>query len=294
MTENIKAIFGKATYPPAWRHYINWLMYGFESLGVLEVQDVPGMNIITCVCPIDIIIDGKTTRVWYDFNDFGERFHPAIIRPGDLYFKVECQEQHLKYGMRSIGHLAGLPKEFLPLQAELKTETEYARDVFFNGRITSGDRIAASAIIAADTGIDSMLMLQPFHGRLAPPAHLAGAVLEYRKFLTEIKRSRINLMLPGLGELTLRITPTLGLGACGLMPKLKTIMPSDHAGCWIEVERDYSDLLDKIHYYLDHENERLEIAANGLRYYEEWLSPESQARHIIRAVKEMEANDEQV
>ena len=74
------------------------------------------------------------------------------------------------------------------------------------------------------------------------------------------------------------------MGVCCLSIKPNCVWVGNPQNCWIEVERDLSDMEEKINYYLAHDDERLQIAANGRAYYDAYVAPEAMARYVIAQV----------
>ena len=52
-----------------------------------------------------------------------------------------------------------------------------------------------------------------------------------------------------------------------------------------EVTNDHADLVDKMKYYLDHDEERKKIAYNGRLWYERNATIIARANHIFKCVK---------
>ena len=55
---------------------------------------------------------------------------------------------------------------------------------------------------------------------------------------------------------------------------------------FVEVQNDNSDLIDKLRYYLEHDEERKEIAYNGRLWYERNSTSVARAKHLFSCVKE--------
>lgn len=244
---------------------------------------------------LDFYYDDKKQRVWYDWSDFQRFVFPEVLvnNTNDLYFKVECNDGHMqRYKIKPIGHgVTDIDIYFNNLEKNRKLVENTNVDILGLFRATSpnpglkSERINACEKII-DLPYNTIIGVDKCSFRPEPSLRLQKNIkMSYNDFLKQTAQSKINLLLPGIGELTWRISETLGIGACGLMPKLTTVLPGNPENCWIEVKRDYSDLLEKIDYYLTHEEERKTIAKNGLKYFEEWLSPQAQVKNIIREIK---------
>ena len=73
----------------------------------------------------------------------------------------------------------------------------------------------------------------------------------------------------------------MGMGCACIRPEPEHQSPGDSSICFIAFKQDMSDFEEKIDYYLIHDREREDIAKAGQRYYDEYLSPEAQAKYIL-------------
>ncbi|RLG15790.1 hypothetical protein DRN69_02455 [Candidatus Pacearchaeota archaeon] len=278
--------------------YYSYLLKGFKDLGCsIEYDKKLNTESINKgffhILAIDIYLNNKKYRIYYDWSDFQLGFKREI-RLNEFYFKVECNLGHIyRYGIYPIGHGVTYCDEYfnnLEMLRELRKKKNYKYNIMFKGRATSpcmgkeSERIKVIKILEKHPEFNSSLLVL-YYTVNRPNYKPVKNKTDYLQFLKEVAHSKINLLLPGVGEFTWRISETLGIGACGLMPKLSSILPGNPKNCWIEVERDYSDLVSKIDYYLKHDEEREIIAKNGLKYFEEWLSPKAQASYILRVLE---------
>ena len=296
----------KVHYPPYFlpdnyrRSYYDFLLRGFQSFDNVEV--VFDKDLVK-KCKADngdhftaIVIDfnGRSVPVYYDWSDFQWRMSREYCTPDALYYKVECGDFHrMKFGMRPIGQGVTDVDEYfdlLPELREIKDSHVYLDDVFARLRATSGapgylsERITALDLIS-QKHIDSDLGIVEMSNRPSAPPHLRREKkLPYDEYLKRSAKSKLNILLPGMGELTWRVTELMGIGCACIMPEISTVLPGNTAGCFIQCRRDYSDLQDQVKYYLEHDNAREAIARNARRYYDKWLSPRAQARHILRDI----------
>jgi glycosyltransferase involved in cell wall biosynthesis len=98
------------------------------------------------------------------------------------------------------------------------------------------------------------------------PENLKGKNLSQSDFLKTIKKSKINLAVEGIGQFTFRHLEIWAMGGFMLSsPSLREILTPLGAkeGVHYAVFEDLDDVVKKIKYYLEHEEEREKIARAG-------------------------------
>ena len=281
-----------------WYHY---LLSGFKELGEVTISKELGKqsHYITgfTVLAIDIDIDGKKTRVWYDFCDFLP-IHTDIMSDGDLYFKIMCHKDYpIKYkNVYPIGQTTASMNYFkmLPnLRSNVKKDS-YAHDVVAIFRATNYKlRRKCIEIIKAQKNWNALSGLCFFRNRPEIPKELMTEKLPFGVHLERQSNSRICVSLSGVGGdagLCWRETEVLGMGGCLLNIESKCLRPGDTEhyknNCQITIKDDLSNLVEQVNYYLEHTEERKQIARNGLDYFNKYLTPKAMATNIINRVRE--------
>ena len=277
--------------------WYNYLLSGFQKFYSVSISDYLAKESYSKlnfqITAIDIELNNKKARVWYDWCDF-RKIHLEIKKPGDYYFKIMLLEGYQYVDkVYPIGQTVSKPKDYFRLLADLRRQKDtknYVRDVFFSGRTTNyAIRTKAVELIKDDTEINSLVGVQDYtSGSKRPPApsKLKMASLNYCQFLNECTKSKICLALPGVGgDWTWRHTEILGLGCCLMTLTPLYLLPGNPKDIFITVARDLRDLTDKIKYFSKHDKEREEIAKRGKEYFEKYLRPEAQAKWIIENIK---------
>lgn len=120
------------------------------------------------------------------------------------------------------------------------------------------------------------------------PMHGGFAFVRYSRFLDEASSSRICIDLPGNGALCFRFIDMLALGCFIIAYPHNTVMPSPliNGEHLVYMKEDMSDLPELVEYYLHHEEERLRIAANAQRYFDNTLSKASLGAYYLRTIIE--------
>ncbi len=163
-----------------------------------------------------------------------------------------------------------VPKIKLPFFKTAKEKFEnlslaYENDVFFLGRIAERnnlrekvwERLRKENFKLAGGLIEKIKTI---------PENLKGKNLSQPDFLKTIKKSKINLAVEGIGQFTFRHLEIWAMGGFMLSsPSLREILTPLGAkeGVHYAVFEDLDDMVKKIKYYLEHEEEREKIARAG-------------------------------
>lgn len=153
-----------------------------------------------------------------------------------------------------------------------------------NQKITSDERIRLLTLVSNQHSLD--LYTASDKGLIAS-ATTHGYIAYYDVMPTVFNRSRININI-SLRSITsgipLRCMDIMGAGGFLLsnyQPELAEFFVPDEEFVYFESE---ADLLNKIQYYLSHENERKQIAYNGWHKIQEYFSYETQFTKIANEV----------
>jgi len=276
---------------PDWYDY---LKSGFVTLGSLvlseELSKISTFKMNFCVAAIDIKINGKATRIWYDWSDF-ETAHKELMRSGDLYFKMQYSLDYIEDRSIYPTGICVIPIDQLQRIMTLrflKDKRDYKYDLLGMFRTTNYDlRRKAVEIIRARNDWKSLSGLKWTTERPEVPRELQVEPLPYFEHLEAQCRSKICLSFPGVGTrfgFNGRFAELTAMGCCVMMPRPEFDMFGTLFKSAIIIERDLSDLEEKVDYYLKHDEEREEIAHNGLEIFDRWLSPRAIALDIVEKV----------
>lgn len=290
-------------YYPTKLPITNWyyyLLHGFEELRDIEIILSPELKKIGYKpMAIDIEVDGRKTRCWYDVEDSCTIFPEVSEKENNLYFKIAYSKM-IKYpkNVVPIPQTASyLIRRYLNELRNLKRKKKYKYDIVGYFRLTN---------FTQRLKIVELLRKQPLKSKLYLIKHTKQNIdrvpkemllekriphLEYWKLLTQAK---INLDITGFkGNISWRKADIMAIGGFCLTENADRILTAPNNFHWEEYKsllltRWYykSDLLDKIYWYLEHDEEREVIAKRGMKYYKEFLSPKAQAQYMINKVKE--------
>lgn len=276
-----------------------WLKLGFKRLGIpvretphnINKFKVPRNPLGPYVYPIKLRFENKSAWVLYDIGTIPKIIHGKhMMGKGRFYFKIHCrlnEDKRIIPAPNSSSRMAYL--EHLEEIRKIKKEKEYKHDM--TGLFWHDDRGLRRKCIETSRkmGLKGPLGLQKFKRGPKVPPGLKEPKLPYFEHLKAQAQSKLNLALPGgmaLPYCSFRHVELWGMGAAVLTIKPDAKLVGEPKDCWVEFKRDMSDFEQIVKYYLTHDAEREKIADNGLRYFEEHLTPEAHAKYIIAKVLE--------
>lgn len=285
------------SFMPGFGDWIYYLKMGFEQLGIPvdwseELRELRRTKYGKKwgLFFYDMIFDDGKLRVWYHTGDFMKEYYQQVVNDGEPYFKIQiAADQNMYPNFFPIGQRTTDMSyfRFLPEMRELAKKKTYKYDIVAMFRATElTNRLKAVQIIKKQSW-GSLAWITDHPARKVPAPWKSLRWLSYREFLASNCQSRLGMNMPGVGPFACRMTETLGMGACCIMPEPDYILPGNPVNCWVEFKRDFSNFVEVVNHYLVNQEERDEIARNGLKYYEEQLSPIGQARHVLRTVTEI-------
>lgn len=308
-----KDFFHGQNTSPIWYEY---LLYGFRELKAnfeehkicpVELHITKRLsdyshNIVVPNNPkhitaIQIVIEGKKYRVWYDWSDF-HHYHPEIRKDGDFYFKTHyTKELDKEPRVYPIGQTVGNLQYLFNIEKlrNLRETNEY--DLVAIYRTTAYDVRLKAVEILKNSNLKTITGLKDFNPGVvrpyAPKEYKVNNLLPYLKHQELLAKSKYVLALPGVdGSRSWRHAEAWGMGAPLIALDLGAKNPGPYQDCYIKVKDDLSDLLEKIEYYNNHEEERLAIAKRGQEYFDDWISPVSMAYRMIDKILESEFDNE--
>ena len=226
---------------------------------------------------VDIEQGGVRRRVWWDWSDF------SVIDPDlpDPCGKIELLKKDLSLGIQATSQitLPGLLDMLYTVRDEPMPAPEW--DVYCVVRSTNyEDRVAVVQMIRAQEHWHAYATLAQTTNRPTVPPEILGKKFPPEENYRNQRHAKICVAPRGIGEKTWRHMETLALGSCLVMNETDCVWPADYTGCCVVVKRDWSDLVEKIDYLLEHEDERAAIARAGMEYWDRHLSPKALARRL--------------
>lgn len=285
------------SFMPGFGDWIYYLKSGLEQLGIpVEMSDEmrhvkrTKYGFAKGLFFFDMIFNDGTQRVWYHTGDFMNEYYQQVVSDKEPYFKIQiAADQEMYPNLFPVGQRTTDMSyfRFLPEMRKLAKKKEYKYDVVAIFRATElKNRLKAVQIIRKQPW-RSLAWMTDHPNRKAPAPWKSSRWLSYKEFLALNCQSRLGMTMPGVGPFTCRMIETLGMGACCIMAEPDWILPGNPVNCWVEFKRDFSNFVEVVNHYLASQEERDEIARNGFKYYEEYLSPLGQARYVLRKVTEL-------
>ena len=248
------------------------LLYGFRQHVKVEiVDDILQEYKGTVIFQIVIGEVARTVAIGYsDYLPIDENCE----RNCDLYFKMQFDQNgyssekvvpggYVPDGKRLYFHLNKLRR--------LRNRRDYTFDV--NGRfgLSYAREIREKAVKILSTQ-DKFT----FQGGMT--------MVSYLEFLKEIARSKICIDMPGLGPFCFRLINYMAIGSCVIAYPHKAILhsPLIDRKHIVYCKEDFSDLNELCEYYLEHNDEREEIAKNARTFFDLNLHKDNLVKYYLR------------
>lgn len=274
-----------------------YLLQGLKEFGEViispELAKLSTFEKGDTITVFDIEINGKKQRIFYDWCDFMVDHQDRAKEHNALYFKIQAYKN-----ITPIGQVVTMMEYLNDLEKlrKIKDYNRYPYDVvgiFSSRRGKNGERrIKSCQIVKEIPHCKSLVGMQrrsPIH---EIPKELLTPKIKYSDYLVKSAQTKLSLVWAGVGEyncaFSWRLTECLGIGNAIITHKHNAIYPNHEYfenNCVIIVNPDLSDLQEKIEYYMEHDEEREQIAKNGREYYEKYLTPRAMAKRIIKEVE---------
>ncbi|MBK8147788.1 MAG: glycosyltransferase family 1 protein [Acidobacteria bacterium] len=252
--------------------WVEVLLYGFRKhIPVEMVGDIPQRYRGTV--NFELIINGRTRRIAIGYSDY-MAIDEDCAETSDLYFKMQFAKRgygidsvvpggYVPDGKRLYHHLGNL--------RELRQRREFRYDVYGRFGLAYAREIREKAC-----GILNRQDRFAFEGGMK--------MVYYLEFLQEVARSKVCIDMPGLGDFCFRLINYLAIGSCVIAYPHRTMLnaPLVDRKHIVYCKEDFSDLVDLCEYYLNHDDEREQIAANAREFFDLYLHKDSLVKYYLR------------
>ena len=243
----------------------------------------------------------RTRRILIDTSD--SNLVPKLYHDNcEIYFKSQFTKNALLLGGKNVAvktmeDQKKMRRFCLSPSTKICQEERFSNfkknfDVFFNGSAWPRDRSLLLNLIKSDQSISFFGGLYnrpdlPFNSVVSDS--LRFKMMNQTENIQAMSSSKICLSMKGNGNNCLRQYEILNLGLFLMVQETQDhfghVDPEDGKHC-VFFKEDGSDLLEKIHHYLDHEDERDEIAKNGKIFFDKHYHPDSMVKYILDVVGE--------
>ena len=255
-----------------WHYSAQWfdpLIAGFKRYVRVEKTHIPQVPKIIIT---RFLYQGRIYPVVIDQSDYLDSIDEEWARKSLLYFKMHYAVGG--YGSANIvpgGFVphSGSVYRYLPYLRKICKDRTYKYDVYsrFSLEFAGGIRQRIHKIISA----------QDFQ-------YGGGASLvRYSRFLREVAQSKICIDVPGNADVCCRLIDYLAVGTCiiGLKPRTVFHAPMVDREHIAFVKPDLSDLASLCNYYLEHSEEREQMAQNGRQFFDKYLHRDQIAAYYL-------------
>ena len=282
-----------------------YLIEGFRRVGLTVLIHTPGPKI--GVTPFSVHFDsGAVVSCGHDIGCLDKahlsqgkgEINPWWKGKADIFFfKVHATPAVLNSAARVFPMPQALGRnEFLPMIEGLRKARKSqkpAYDVFglFTG---GGSRAEACRRIKAGIWTSLVGIGRGRKGEGAPANDVYHPLMEMGGYFKTMATTRLALSVPshGAGDgpwTSYRHVEAWALGVPVLTFKPKNYnvfgAPGAPLPCWVEVEDDFSNLADKVNEALGDADLLRWAGENAARYFDEHLSPEAHAAHVLRTIE---------
>lgn len=260
----------KYEWDPA-RDWVNIVLQGFrEHVKVEIITDIPQPYQGTVV--YQVAINGKVHDVAIGYSDYMP-IDDQCAKQCSLYFKMQFKRGG--YGYPTVipgGYVAEGSNIYFQLGKlrRLRDKKNYIYDVYGRFGLNAAREIRERAI-----NILNKQDLFQFEGGMK--------AVSYTEFLKEVAQSKICIDLPGQGDFCFRLINYMAVGACVIAYPHGTDLqvPLINGKHLVYCKPDYSDLVDLCKYYLDHYDEREQIAKNSREFFDLYLHKDNLTRYYL-------------
>jgi hypothetical protein len=248
---------------PKTSRFVQFLAWGFPRRVRWELRPIPQPYPLTV--NFEFEVEGRVYRNAIDVAD-RDSVDPETVATSDLVFKYQFSgDGYLHDNVIPGGYVPKGPRLYSYLR-HLRTLRDRRRnryDVYgrFSAHVGTEVRTRAIELLSEQRAFE-------YTGTLAK--------VRYVRSLDEAAHSRVCLDLPGNGAFCYRLVENLAIGSCivGPEPRNRLPVPLEDGVHMAFCKPDLSDLVARCQYYLEHEEERLQLVRGSRDYFDRYLHRE--------------------
>jgi Glycosyl transferases group 1 len=253
------------------QQWVGNLLYGLRRY--VRVERTPIPQPYAGVLLVELLRQGKTYEIALDYSDYMDRIDQSCLGRAALYFKMQYRQEG--YGSDRVipGGYVNASSDFykyLSWLRSVQSSRQSKFDVYGRFGLQFAREIRQRAVVLLETQTRFR-----YEGSLS--------IVRYQRSLEEAARSRVCIDLPGNGDFCFRLIDYLGIGACVVAPRHRTVLhvPLEDRKHIILAKEDLSDLLELCAYYVEHKQERDQIVTNSQEFYDRYLHRDQLAGYYL-------------
>ncbi|MEK0338053.1 MAG: glycosyltransferase, partial [Nitrosopumilus sp.] len=244
-----------------------YLLRGFRELGITSVcsnqlgaeflvrkKGTKGLTLV------ELIFEDSRTKFWFDLGA-SHISYPSVVKDGELYFKIQYHKSCNKHSFirpiaESVAHVNWYYENLNVLRQEkLKENYKYEVMGLFR-KVSMSSRLHCVERVLKQKNWNSYVTV--YDNKSLFLSNAGVKKLPYVEHLKLQVHSKICLSIADKACRCFRDTEVLGFGGCLLVFGLSDDYPDflHDKSCWISIKKDFSDFVEKVNYYLQHDEER--------------------------------------
>jgi hypothetical protein len=261
------------------RTFVQDLQVGLGRFVTVENAEIPQPYIGIVI--IQVQVKGRLFDVVIDYSDYADIIQEEALRQSVVYFKMQFRADgydSARYNTKKLvagGYVPGASSLYSYVRS-LRSAADQSAKVFdvygrFGLRFSREIRRKAVGLLRAQTCFR-------YEG--------GEKRVRYSRSLAEASLSRICVDLPGNGPLCTRLVDYLGVGACIIGPRHRTILhvPLEDRQHLVYCTSDLSDLVPLCVEYLQSRDSRNELVRNSRLYFDRFLHRDQLAAYYLHQI----------
>lgn len=257
-------------------HWVRHLLSGMQRL--VRVERHPIAQAYEGLVMIELAVEGESRKgrphkIAIDYSDYMDRVERAALDEAALYFKL----QYLREGY---GSAKVVPGGYVNPAQDYYKYVGWLRSVK-DRRPPRFDVYGRFGLrFAADTRRRAVEMLRA-QDRFGYEGDVA--IVRYSRSLEEAAQAKVCIDLPGNGDFCFRLIDYLGIGACIVAPRHRTLLhvPLEDRKHIVFAREDLSDLVELCQHYLTHDAEREAIVRQSREFFDRYLHRDQLAGYYL-------------
>jgi Glycosyl transferases group 1 len=244
----------------------------------VRVHEAPVEQTDEGAVTIELVRRGKVHAIVLDYSDYLDRIHRPGLERAVVYFKMQYRQGG--YGTDRIvpgGYVNPSDDyyKYIPSLRSVRDHRPPDYDVYGRFGLSFAREVRRRAV-------------EVLRGQSRFRYEGSLNVVRYHRSLEEAARARVCIDLPGNGDFCFRLIDYLGIGSCVVAARHRTVLhvPLEDRKHIVYANDDLSDFVALCQYYLEHDDERNEIARNSRDFFDRYLHRDQLAAYYLATALE--------